>query len=30
MSTVDLEGFVEKMQEWGAIAEEAKAEADAL
>ena len=30
MSTIDLEGYVEKMQEWDAIAEEAKAEADAL
>ncbi len=30
MSTVDLEQFIEKMQEWDALAEEAKAEADAI
>ena len=30
MSTVDLEGYIERMQEWEVIAEEAKAEADAI
>ena len=30
MSTVDLESFVERMQEWDSIAEEARAEAEAL
>ena len=30
MSTIDLENKIEKMQEWEALAEEARAEADAL